>query len=89
MRAGYAQDAFKRFLATGAPFPGITSMQRYHAPGSVNGWIVVETDDPTALYAHAAEWAQFLEWTTTPVLTDEQAGGTAAKLFPDMVPAKE
>ena len=55
MRAGCPKKAFECFLGTGAPFPGV-KMQRFHAPGSVNGWIIAETDDITAIYAHAAEW---------------------------------
>ncbi|EOD41867.1 hypothetical protein EMIHUDRAFT_194433 [Emiliania huxleyi CCMP1516] len=27
--------------------------------------------------------AEFLEWNTTPVLPDEEAGATAAKVFPE------
>ena len=65
---------------TGAPFPGVTMHGRYHAPGSVNGWIILETDDISAVYRHAAEWAEFLEMKTTPVLNDEQAAEAAANL---------
>ena len=45
IRTGYVGDAFKKLLETGAPFPGVTMHGRYHAPGSVNGWIILETDD--------------------------------------------
>ena len=78
IRTGYVGDAFKKFLETGAPFPGVTMHGRYHAPGSVNGWIILETDDISAVYRHAAEWAEFLEMKTTPVLNDEQAAEAAA-----------
>ena len=80
IRTGYVGDAFKKFLETGAPFPGVTMHGRYHAPGSVNGWIILETDDILAVYRHAAEWAEFLEMKTTPVLNDEQAAEAAATL---------
>ena len=80
IRTGYVGDAFKKFLETGAPFPGVTMHGRYHAPGSVNGWIILETDDISAVYRHAAEWAEFLEMKTTPVLNDEQAAEAAANL---------
>ena len=50
IRTGYVGDAFKKFLETGAPFPGVTMHGRYHAPGSVNGWIILETDDISAVY---------------------------------------
>ena len=35
---------------------------RYHAPGSLEGWIVLKTDDPKAIYQHVAEWGEFLNW---------------------------
>ena len=53
----------------------------FSGKGSLEGWIVVETDDPKALYEHAAEWAEFLDWETTPVLTDEEAGPICAKVY--------
>ena len=78
----YLATGFRKFLSTGAPFSeGVKIHGRYHAPGSVNGWIVVETDNLSALYEHAAEWGELLEWRTTPVLTDEEAGKVASKLF--------
>ena len=54
---------------------------RYHAPGSLEGWIVLKTDDPKAIYQHAAEWGEFLNWETTPVFTDEEAGPIVAKVY--------
>ena len=38
-------------------------------------------EDPKALYEHAAEWAEFLEWETTPVFTDNEAGPICAKVY--------
>jgi hypothetical protein len=57
---------------------GSTLLGRWHAPGSVNGWLLVETDKPETVYVHAAEWGAYLDWKTTPVLTDEQAGAASA-----------
>ena len=45
----------------------------------LEGWIVLKTDDPKAIYQHAAEWGEFLNWETTPVFTDEEAGPIVAK----------
>ena len=42
--------------------------------GSVKGFILVETDDSTVIYEHTAEWAEQLDWKTTPVFTDAEAG---------------
>ena len=83
LRTGYCGEAYKKFLATQAPIPGCTSFDRYHAPGSLNGWIVIEADNIECLYEHSAEWAQFLEWEVTPVLGDAEAGPIVAKVFPE------
>ncbi len=80
-KTGYHEQAAKKFLATQAPYPRANMVERYHGPGSLEGWIVVETDDQTALYEHAAEWAEYMEWETIPVLTDEQAGPLVAKIY--------
>ena len=39
------------------------------------------SDDPKAIYQHAAEWGEFLNWETTPVFTDEEAGPLVAKVY--------
>ena len=44
-------------------------------------WIVLKTDDPKAIYQHAAEWGEFLNWDTTPVFTDDEAGPIVAKVY--------
>ena len=80
-KTGYHELAAKKFLATGAPFPACKSWKRFHAPGSVEGWILVEADDADACYEHAAEWAECLDWDVTPVLSDEQAGPLIAKAY--------
>jgi len=43
--------------------------------------IVLNTDDPKEIYQHAAEWGEFLNWETTPVFTDEEAGPIVAKVY--------
>ena len=53
-KTGYHEIAAKKFLATGAPFPECKSWKRWHAPGSVEGWILVEADNADACYEHAA-----------------------------------
>ena len=76
---GY-DKAHDRFLQGGGPLPdGSTMVGRWHAPGSVKGWLLVETDRPETLYAHAAEWGDVLSWETTPVLTAEQAGPSSVE----------
>ena len=80
-KTGYHEIAAKKFLATGAPFPECKSWKRFHAPGSVEGWILVEADTADACYEHAAEWAECLNWDVTPVLTDDQAGPLMTKAY--------
>ncbi len=75
------KKARKNFLATGASYAGAEMLGRYHSPGSLEGWILVKAQDPKALYEHAAEWAEFLDWETTPVFTDEEAGPICAKIY--------
>lgn len=79
IKLGCTEKAIRNFLSTGAPMPeGLTQIARYHAPGSVKGWLVVETDNPEVLYIHASEWAELLEWNTTPIVADDIAGKGAA-----------
>ena len=80
-KTGYHEIAAKKFLAKGAPFPECKSWKRWHAPGSVEGWILVEADNADACYEHAAEWAECLDWEVTPVLSDEHAGPLIAKAY--------
>ena len=80
-KTGYHEIAAKKFLATGAPFPECKSWKRFHAPGSLEGWLLVEADDASACYEHAAEWGEFLHMEVTPVLSDEEAGPLIAKFY--------
>lgn len=82
IKDGCAQKAVTKFLSTGAPLPnGSTLIGRYHAPGSVNGWLIVETEDPCLVYEHASEWGELLNWNTTPVLKDEDAGKVSKSVW--------
>ena len=54
--------------------------QIIHAPGSLEGWILVKVKNPKALYEHTDEWVEFLDWETTPVFTDEDACPICAKI---------
>jgi hypothetical protein len=60
---------------------GLTSLGRSHSPGSVNGWLLVETEDAVALTQHMAEWATMLELKITPVIGDEEATSAASKVY--------
>jgi len=32
---------------------------RYHATGSLEGWIILKTDNPKAIYEHSAQRGEF------------------------------
>ena len=82
IKDGCAEKAVTKFLSTGAPMPeGCRLVGRWHAPGSVNGWLLADTEDPKTVYEHASEWAELLSWKTTPVLVDEEAGLTCGKVW--------
>ena len=80
-KTGYHKKGAEKFLGGGGNYPGVEMIGRYHAPGSLEGWIVLKTDDPKAIYQHAAEWGEFLNWETTPVFTDEEAGPIVAEVY--------
>ena len=72
--------AHNRFLEGAAPMPeGSALLGRWHAPGSGNGWLMIETDKPETVYIHAAEWGDVLTMEITPVFTDEQAGALSVE----------
>ena len=80
-KTGYHQKGAEKFLAGGGDYPGVEIIGRYHAPGSLEGWIVLNTDNPKAIYEHVAQWAELLNWETTPVFTDEEAAPIVAKVY--------
>jgi hypothetical protein len=78
---GMYKSAVDQFLKTGGPVPaGIKRLGRWHVPGSVLGWHLME-GDPAAIAEHVAEWADVLELEVHPVIEDEAAGAAATKVF--------
>ena len=68
------RPAVARFLESGGmPPAGVKLIGRWHGM-SGEGFAVVETIDPKALYAWIAEWSEFLPLQTTPALEDADAG---------------
>ena len=53
---------------------------RWHVPGSVLGWHLVE-GDLTAVAEHVAQWADLLECEVYPVTEDNEAVAAANKVF--------
>jgi len=39
---------------------GLTSLGRWHAPGSTRGWLLCEAEDPVAVAHHVGQWAGLL-----------------------------
>ncbi len=81
MKPGCHEKSAYKFLGGRGNFPGVKMLGRYHAPGSLKGWIILETDNPIAIYSHAAEWGEYLQWETTPVFTDDEAGPAIAETY--------
>ena len=59
---------------------GLKSVGRWHVPGSILGWHLVEGDDATAVAEHAAEWADMLELEVNPVIEDAGAAEGASRI---------
>jgi hypothetical protein len=79
---GKYKAAVEQFLSTGGlPPAGAKSLGRWHVPGSMLGWHLVEADDMTAVAQHTAEWADLLDLETYPVIEDAAAAAAAKKVF--------
>ena len=57
---------------------GLSSLGRWHAPGSTRGWLLCESDDPVAVAHHVAQWAGLLNVEVYPV-TDDAGAAEAAR----------
>ena len=74
------KPALDAFLEGGAPMPaGLTSLGRWHAPGSTRGWLLCEAEKPVALAHHVAQWAGLLHIEVHPVIDDAGAGEAAKR----------
>ena len=79
---GNHKPAGEAFLKEGAPLPeGLALVGRWHGPGSVSGWALVEGEDSGALYQHVAEWANLLDFEITPVIEDADAGLALSRVY--------
>ena len=66
---GKYKTALEAFLRKGGPVPpGATTLGRWHVPGSILGWHLVE-GDLTAVGEHVAEWADLSNAKCIPSLT--------------------
>lgn len=79
---GSHKAAAESFISSGAPVPaGLTMLGRWHAPGSMYGWLLLESSDNVTLAQHAAEWANYLELSITPVISDEEAAAGLSRVY--------
>ena len=75
------KEAFERFLKTGGAVPaGVKTLGRWHIPGSMLGWHLVEASDMTALAVSTGEWAHLISMEVHPVIEDAEAAAAAQKL---------
>lgn len=69
------KERVARFLEDGAPPPeGATLLGRWFTASHSNGFMLVETNDPAALFRWTSEWADLIDFRIEPVLTDDEAG---------------
>ena len=79
---GKYKAAVEEFLRAGGPVPaGAKTLGRWHVPGSVLGWHLVDANDLTAVAEHVANWAELLECEVYPVIEDAEAGAAAKNVF--------
>ncbi len=72
--------AVDRFLEGGGlPPEGVTMLGRWHAPGR-HGYILLASEDQTAIYRWTAEWNDVCGFDITPVVEDEEAAGVLQSL---------
>jgi len=68
------KERVSRFLDTGAPPPdGVTLHGRWFTASHSKGFMLVETDDPKALFRWVSEWADIMDFQIEPVLGDDEA----------------
>lgn len=81
-KTGLYKTAVEQFLKTGGQPPkGMKTVGRWHVPGSIQGWHLLEGDDMTALAEHAAEWANVIDLEINPVIEDAAAAEAAKRVF--------
>jgi Protein of unknown function (DUF3303) len=82
VRPGAHREAVNRFLAGGGlPPEGVTLLGRWHKVDTSGGFSLYETNDPAALFASAAAWAELLEIESSVVVEDSDAAPALAKVF--------
>ena len=82
IRPGCVPEAVSRFLSGKATPPaGVKMLGRWHKTDSSGGYTLLETDNPDALYAFSASWADVLETHNTVVIEDAEAAPVLTTIF--------
>ncbi len=78
---GSYQTVIETYLKTGAPAPaGVTNLGRWHVPGTMAGWNLVE-GEAEAVASYMAEWAGLAELELSPVIEDAEATSSLSKVY--------
>jgi hypothetical protein len=73
--------AVARFLkGGGSPPAGVKLIGRWHGANG-KGFAIAETDDAKALFEWMAQWFEFMEIETTPLVEDADAGSVLQSLY--------
>jgi hypothetical protein len=68
-------EAIARFKRTGADMPkGAKLLGRWTAADFSGGFVLIESDDATALTENSLQWSDLMELRIAPVLEDAQLG---------------
>jgi hypothetical protein len=82
VRPGAEKEAVARFLAgQAAPEPGVKLLGRWHKVDMSGGFSLYESDNAVALYAGAAKWSDVLDFQSSTVIEDAEAGPVLAQVF--------
>jgi hypothetical protein len=82
VQARHLQTPVEQFLRTGGKPPeGMKTVGRWHVPGSILGWHLLEGDNLTALAQHVAESADVIDLEVNPVIEDAAAAEAAKRVF--------
>jgi hypothetical protein len=82
VRPGQTKEAVGRFLAGQAtPAEGVTMLGRWHKTDGSGGWQLSESNNPAAYYESAMKWADVVEFHSSVVIEDAEAGQVLAKVF--------
>lgn len=73
IKEGNYEKAINRFINSNNNLEEGKIIEKYHSPGSLTGWVLVDTLAVSTINKYITEESEHLEWTNTPVLTDQNA----------------